>query len=267
MINYKCLFLQNALLFILSPALANDSTAALGAGGIVFTRSEHIAMEQEDLFVSREKIRVAYVFQNTSNKDIQTRVAFPIPEFTQDSDDSPFGYDPLSANPMHFSVIVNGKKVNFETEHKQRKDADGISYHTITHHWQQTFPAGKTLSITHEYTPVVGGSVGYGMQNEADGRFCIDADLQAWVKHQQKAHYEVPTATMHYVLTTGANWKGSIGKFRLTLKKSDPTEKLSFCGNDVKKIDERTFVMEKTHFTPKKDLHVLYLLKPYKLDE
>ena len=84
---------------------ANDSVATLGAGGLVFTKTEAIAMEQEDLFISEDNIRVAYVFRNTSKKDINTRVAFPVPEFPEEPD-MDIGLDVHSSNPMGFSVQV-----------------------------------------------------------------------------------------------------------------------------------------------------------------
>lgn len=253
------------------PVQANDSTAAMGTGGLVFTQSEHIVMAEEDLFVSQKKVRVQYRFTNTSSRDITTRVAFPLPDLPIGADGSPLDYQdeselPKDLNILKFSVVVNGKAQPFKTEHKKRQE-DGITLHTLTHHWQQTFPAGKTISVSHEYVPALGGSVGYGMQGEETGRYCIDPELQRWVDKKIKDHWEIPTTTLHYILTTGANWKGPIGKFRLTLKKSDPKEKLSFCGTGVKKIDDRTFVMEKTNFVPKQDLHVIYLREPYRLEQ
>jgi hypothetical protein len=53
-------------------ASANDSVAAIGAGGIVFNKTDDIAMETEDLFISEDNIRVAYVFRNTSKKGLST---------------------------------------------------------------------------------------------------------------------------------------------------------------------------------------------------
>ena len=39
-------------LALASPALANDTTAQLGVGGLVFVGNESIQMASEDLFVS-----------------------------------------------------------------------------------------------------------------------------------------------------------------------------------------------------------------------
>jgi hypothetical protein len=42
-------------------AVANDSTAELGTGGLDFVQNENVEMRSEQLFVSTEQIRVAYL--------------------------------------------------------------------------------------------------------------------------------------------------------------------------------------------------------------
>lgn len=257
--------LSTILVFSTQYLYANDSTAALGAGGLVLTKTDKIKMESEDLFISQDKIRVKYQFRNTSTQPITTRVAFPIPEFSFDTDmDVGMSYDAFKKdkNVMQFSVIVDGKKVKFETEDKVTTQ-DEAKWHKITHHWMQTFPANKSITVTHEYTPSVGGGVGFGLQDEQSGKYCITKDLQQWIDKQLNAKWDIPTATVNYILTSGANWQDGIGKFKLTVKKSSADEKISFCGTNVKKVDDLTFVMEKTNFTPTKDLYIIYFKKPY----
>ena len=41
-------------------AQANDSIAELGAGGLILSRSDVVAMESEDLFLSRDKVTVDF---------------------------------------------------------------------------------------------------------------------------------------------------------------------------------------------------------------
>lgn len=241
-------------------AQANDSTATLDAGGIVLNKTADIVMEKEDLFVSEDKIRVAYIFRNTSKQPIETRVAFPVPEFPEEPEGD-LGIDTHSNNPMGFSVTVDGTKKDFETEIKKK---DGQV--KVTHHWMQTFPAGEALSVVHEYKPAVGGEAGfYFGGDERKSRikqYCIEPDMVKWLDKQMKDNYTmaVSPSFVHYILKTGANWKqGAIGKFRLTLKKQNATDKLSFCGTGVKKVDDKTFVMEKTNFTPKDNLYVMFV--------
>ena len=63
-----------------APALANDSTAELAAGGLVLTKTDAIEMRSEDLFISEQAVKVRYVFVNTSAAPVTTRVAFPMPD-------------------------------------------------------------------------------------------------------------------------------------------------------------------------------------------
>lgn len=246
-------------------ANANDAVAALGAGGIVLGTTDAIAMEQEDLFISEDRIRVAYIFRNTSDHDIKTRVAFPVPEFSLESDQD-LGLDRESQNPMGFSVTVNGKPKVFDTEIK--KKAGSVK---VTHHWMQVFPAGKTLSVKHEYTPATGGEAQMYFRGEDRAakiaKYCIEPSFASWIdKINQYENGSVASPRfVDYILTTGASWKGPIGKFRLTLQKEKPEDKLTFCGTGVKKTGPRTFVLEKTDFVPEQDLHVMFVHQ-YKIE-
>lgn len=237
----------------------NDSVAALDAGGIVLGKSDDIVMEREDLFISEEQIRVSYIFRNTSDKPINTRVAFPVPEFPEHPDGD-MSIDTSSKNPLKFSVSVEGKQKAFETELKK---ADGNI--SITHHWLQTFPAKSTLAVSHTYKPAVGGEAGFYFGGEERAarikQYCIEPNLIKWIDRQITDGYtaKLGPGFVHYVLKTGANWKGPIGQFRLTVKKQNANDKVSFCGTGVKKLDAKTFVMEKKQFTPTDNLYVMFL--------
>ncbi len=101
-------------------ALANDSTAALGAGGIVLTESADIRMASEDLFVSREVIRVRYSFINESQAPITTRVAFPLPVADLDAlGESDVGWPTDNqSNIVAFKLKIDGRAVKPELEEK-----------------------------------------------------------------------------------------------------------------------------------------------------
>jgi len=59
-------------------ALANDSSAELATGGLVFVKNPDVKMLAEDLYISTKEIRVRYKFLNKSNADVTTLVAFPL---------------------------------------------------------------------------------------------------------------------------------------------------------------------------------------------
>src|SRR4029078_9575498 len=93
---------------------------ALGAGGLTLTESADIRMASEDLFISKDQIRVAYSFVNESGAPITTRVAFPLPE----ADMSQLGDVDLNwptdnpSNIINFVVKVDGREVHTELEQK-----------------------------------------------------------------------------------------------------------------------------------------------------
>jgi hypothetical protein len=97
-------------LTICALAAANDGPfSSVPAGGIQFEKSDVISMDKEDLFISVDEVRVAYVFRNTSAQDVKTKVAFPLPIWRVGDFECS---DPQYAE---FSVKVDGKPVEFET--------------------------------------------------------------------------------------------------------------------------------------------------------
>ena len=147
-----------------------------------------------------------------------------------------------------------------------------------TYYWEQTFPAGKEISVEHRYKPSVGRSVqtligdpeamkedwyrGYAR------KYCIDAEFIAAVERARNAarmRYGAPFSEerISYRLSTGANWAGPIGHFRLVVDKGDPASLVSFCGEGAKQIGPTRFEVRRDDFSPAQDLHVL-ILKPSK---
>lgn len=74
------------LLVAVTAARGNDSMGHIAAGGIELARSADIEMRAEDLYISAKEVRVRYRFFNTSLKDVETLVAFPMPEVPAPSD-------------------------------------------------------------------------------------------------------------------------------------------------------------------------------------
>ena len=60
-------------------AYANDSTGFVETGGVEYLHNPKIAMQSEDLFMSKKQIRVAYQFKNLTDQDIEETVLFPLP--------------------------------------------------------------------------------------------------------------------------------------------------------------------------------------------
>ena len=181
-----------------SSASANDTEAAIGLGGLVFTKST-IEMLSEELFVSSEQIVVKYRFRNNTRDDVTTLVAFPLPEVNYQPDDE----SPRGDWDVDFRSIVDGtvvetsvdtkamlrgndetttlqrygiplnpfaayESISGETDGKKAElrrlaliDDEGNPTWSLqkSFFWQQRFPAHKEITVEHRYRPLVGGTV------------------------------------------------------------------------------------------------------------
>ncbi|WP_166162955.1 DUF4424 domain-containing protein [Chelativorans oligotrophicus] len=309
------------------PASANDSTAVLGAGGLEITTSDDIVMEEEKLFLSPEEIRVRYVFRNDTDKDVTTRVAFPLPIVSFGPADNFELPDSQDENFVGFTVTVDGQRLAPALEQRAVLDngtdvtaavraiglplnaylpsweekikavprealrrlveqgvleqlsdtvetADDVSPSWNLHatfHWEQTFPAQKAVVVEHQYQPVVGSSFFVGDDGELDRlseeygtSYCLDDTtkagvrrlLQSAAKANSNGDYKsyVFAYEVSYILKTGANWKGPIGHFELTIDKIRPDAILSLCIDGVRKTGTTTFKVERDNFTPTRDI-------------
>jgi hypothetical protein len=314
------------------PAAANDSSAELAAGGLVFVRSEAIEMRSEDLFVSTRLVRVKYRFFNRTDEDVVSLVAFPMPDITIDSPEYNISFpteDPVRL--LDFTTLVNGAPVATQVE--QRVTAHGLdrtalltsmglplaphlrstnmaldalpsdrweelvrlglaevveyddtgtgmkrhlearwTLHT-TFYWEQSFPAGAETLVEHRYVPSVGLSVGsmIGQPGAASDpytrptieKYCIDKSFLAAAERAAKKAVDnggyLAEERVGYILTTGANWSGPIGDFRLVVDKGSPDNLVSFCAEGVTKIGPTLFEVRKTDFVPSENLDVLIL--------
>ena len=96
-----------------SPSRANDSSAELAVGGLVFTKSTEVSVESEDLTITPETVTVRYVFLNQTAVPVTATVAFPLPDIDLAEGANvaiPSG-DPV--NFVGFATKVDGKPVNF----------------------------------------------------------------------------------------------------------------------------------------------------------
>lgn len=317
------------LIFVLAslagaPVLANDTSAAFGAGGLIFTRSDHIVMVSEDLHLSPYEVRVRYAFRNDSDEDVTTTVAFPLPAIPLGVGAPPVNLPNVeNENLVDFSVTVDRQPVEasinqraiddqgtdvteaitatglpvspFRPEWQEKArtlpeqakeqladrglvelidtDVDGKdvllpdpTWHLrLTFHWEQTFPAGKTVVVEHRYEPIAGlAPIVDAAELDGFGEYCLDEEGREAVDRmlaeqeaaQQKEDYSrmLYARSVDYILTTGANWKGPIGDFRLTIDKGAPQAILSTCTAGIRKVGPTSFAVTHTDFTPDKDI-------------
>ena len=161
----------------------------------------------------------------------------------------------------------------------------------ITFHWLQTFAPGVTV-IEHRYRPVLGfrliaveesGKVVASGDGDPAEVFCLDeaarrrlralsdAARARRLKDGQGDDRYLVAYTLGYVLRTGANWNGPIGRFRLEV--ASESVPLAIAGNDKPTIDlvalcapvplaataPGVLAGEATAFVPRQDLRVLFV--------
>ena len=95
------------------PAAANDSSAELMVGGLVFTKSADVSMESEDLTITPEVVTVRYKFLNQSPKPVTLTVAFPLPDIDLSEADNYAIPASDSTNFVGFETKIDGKPVTF----------------------------------------------------------------------------------------------------------------------------------------------------------
>jgi hypothetical protein len=109
-----------ALGAVAAAAQADDSSAMLKAGSIVFTRNTPVRMASEDLYVSPAAVRIRFEFENPASRDVETLVAFPLPDLsTWDFAESPIGT--ITGDPKNFvgfKAVVDGKPVAVTVEQR-----------------------------------------------------------------------------------------------------------------------------------------------------
>ena len=143
-----------------------------------------------------------------------------------------------------------------------------------TYSWEASFPAGKTVTVTHSYVPSVGGTVAAtfltppdqgGNAEDYKKKYCTDSDFIKTVKRSLKDPKDLYSAPyteswLSYVWSTGADWLGPIHDFHLTIDKRKPENLVSFCWDGkVSKTGPTTFEMRATDFSPPQD-HELEIL-------
>lgn len=110
-------------------ALADDTLATLGAGGLVPLKTSKIVMESENLQISIHQITVDYIFRNTTDHAVDATVVFPLPAL----DGAIVAYSPMnvpSKNPINFidfKVAVNGHWISPRLQVRAVKNGKDIT--------------------------------------------------------------------------------------------------------------------------------------------
>lgn len=134
----------------------------------------------------------------------------------------------------------------------------------ITFYWLQTFPAGRTIEVTHRYRPVPRRFIASTEEirtSKLRETYCADAAFIRGVAAQEKAAGNLMGTELHYIISTAQNWSGPIKKFSLTIDKGSADKLASTCFKGLKKTGSTTFSVVKEDFWPQDDLGVLLIDK------
>ena len=134
-----------------------------------------------------------------------------------------------------------------------------------TYHWPQRFAPGRRTIIEHRYKPVVGSNWLLREQVQAGtewAEYCIEPALRTALMTRLGPNDVARVLLVDYVLSTGANWAGPIGRFRLTIDKGTPGRLLSTCLEGLKKTGATTWMLERRNFTPESDLRLMIIEEP-----
>lgn len=148
---------------------------------------------------------------------------------------------------------------------------------------QQVFPAKKEILVQQSYTPSVGATAGVYFDKanltgeslaQYQKKYCTDdgflraADLLTKrIAAAQAKGGDMPKdlqaqqTYFGYVITSGANWAGPIGRFDLVIDKAYPDNLVSFCADGLKKISSTRYEVKKTNYMPDRNIDVLILDK------
>ena len=192
---------------------------------------------------------------------------------------------PITPNRQKTEVILNrlpqSKKRELIKDNVVEGDAHKISGPkwslATTYYFSLVFPAGKETIIEHKYRPSVGESnvtslgdpslASESWIKEKIGKYCIDdatLNVLQSAKKTPDMDYGSPFTEerISYVLHTGANWEGPIGKFHLVVDKGSPDNLISLCGYDLTKSAPTLLEINKSNFTPINDIYIL-IFKPF----
>jgi hypothetical protein len=314
-----------------APVHANDSSAAIAAGGLELIKNDQVRMISETLRIAPRLVEVDYVFENTSSADVTTEVAFPLPDLDQtvaynEPLNIPFKKD---TNFVGFQIWTDGKEIKPAVEVRAfakggeittelgRLGVDPVNprldspvgvdagvietlhrldaiyedqYNTfatwttkVIFHWLQTFPAGKRIMIRHRYRPIYGSSY---IQNDdprtrvtkndqkLGGQWCfdqsfntaelrlLDRQYEAAIKNKNDvtSDFHVYHDQVQYVLKTGANWQGPIGRFELQIDKGG-ADLVSTCPIPGLQLQPTPYGFNAvaSNYTPTSNLDILFV--------
>lgn len=132
-----------------------------------------------------------------------------------------------------------------------------------TAYWEQVFPAGKEIEVTHEYKPYIWWRYA-GSPRVKSGKkeyypleqTCVDEEAR---KRIIKYYANLWISSVEYANFSVRNLKGPIKSFKLVIKKDHPDELVGFCFSGKPESSSPTTIeYALKDFVPPDDLHVYF---------
>jgi hypothetical protein len=120
-------FVFSLLLFFgwIGRALANDSMAEIAIGGLTLKDTDAVSLDSEELYISKDEVRVNYRFTNTTGKDMETLVAFPLPDQVYDENGEGYFHD--MKKELAFETKIDGQLVGYEIIEQAIKEGADVT--------------------------------------------------------------------------------------------------------------------------------------------
>jgi hypothetical protein len=110
-----------------SSSVANDSSAELSVGGLIFSRSDDVSVESEALKISPKLVSVRYQFFNRKTEPVTLTVAFPLPDIDLSEGEMLSLPDNDPTNFVGFKTRIDGKPINFTMQQNAYLGSKNVS--------------------------------------------------------------------------------------------------------------------------------------------
>ena len=189
---------------------------------------------------------------------------------------------PLRGHVLHRAVAELPEEARDWLRAEGLLSADGLPNWTLQTVFlrEQQFPPGEEVVVEHSYVPMSGGMLdswfpgpedisvfaqwdGLGPWHmEMHETYCPTPEIRARGRAQMDGQTGIAgfhtwtSEVVEYVLTTGANWRGPIGLFRLVVEADDPWDFVLLCLPGARWVSQSRVEFEARDFVPDRDLAI-----------
>ena len=190
-------FMAFLILFVATPAWANDTAWGGTPGDLFPIQTSDVAMVEEHIVMRQNskdwawEVRVEFTFKNVGKKPVEITMGFPFYTYDPESPSTqPKGTKDVKENdPMvwDFTTQVDGKSVRYEKQAVKANPAFPELHYKWAYVWPTKFEPGQTIKVANSYRQ--------GITQDSSG-------------------YIWPT----YILRTGGMWHGGkIGRSHIEI--------------------------------------------------